>query len=100
LEVCSSSLLGGGSGDPSQNYPDIADGGQVTVVNSQQQVIGDGTLSAGAYSTGLLTAQYYNWKAAVPGGLPRYGVEVGTNRGTVWFSQQQMKAGPSTGLGC
>ncbi len=35
-----------------------------------------------------------------PGGEARYGIQAGQNRGTVWFSEMQMRKGPGLSLGC
>jgi hypothetical protein len=100
IELCTSPALGGG-GTPAEDYPDVTSGGQVTILDQQQHVITTATLTSGAsMNTGLLDGQFYNWSAKVPAGLARYGVEIGHDRGTVWFSERQMHAGPSTSLGC
>jgi hypothetical protein len=89
LEVAVSMLDGD---TPSEAYPDISDGGQVTVIDSDHNVIGTGTLSE--TGTGGLDNDYYTFTSKVPGGEQRYGIQIGNNRGVVWFSQQQMHQGP------
>lgn len=96
LEVAADALNGTNTSD----YSDISDGAQVTVVNSSGTVIANGTLSfSKAENLGLISADIYNFTVTVPGGLSRYGIQVGQNRGTVWESASQMKAGPSLCLG-
>jgi Protein of unknown function (DUF2510) len=100
--------------------PDITDGTQVTVTDSSGHVIGTGTLaeddspaamaaekqydqlqlSLGALGGGGPGMSIYTFTATVPGGEPRYGIAIGQNRGTVWFSQSQMRSGPQLSLGC
>jgi hypothetical protein len=36
----------------------------------------------------------------VPGGEARYGITIGHNLGTVWFTPAQMAKGPGVSLGC
>lgn len=93
----------------------------VTVLNSAQNVIGTGTLaddnskaaaklalqydklqlSLGALSgSGTSGMSLFKFTAQVPAGQPRYGIQVGSGRGTVWFSESQMRAGPGLNLGC
>lgn len=74
------------------------DGGQVTVIDSDHNVIGTGTLSE--TGTGGLDNDYYTFTAKVPGGEQRYGIQIGnSSRGIVWFSQQQIHQGPHICLG-
>ena len=97
-------------------YPDITDGSQVTVTDPSGTVFGNGTLSYSKADTlrFLLEAeaQYpqigatlasdiaiYTFTVTVPGGEPRYGIQAGRNRGTIWQSAAQMKAGPGLTLG-
>jgi hypothetical protein len=83
-------------------YPDVTEGSQVTVVNSSGQVIGTGTLSydaADAVSQDLEWSEFYQFSVTVPGGQPRYGIQVGSGHGTVWFTAQQMQHGPGLCLG-
>jgi hypothetical protein len=102
IELCDSTVLnGGGTGNIATDFPDITDGGQVTVVNQAEQVIGTGTLATGqAVNLGLVSGQDYTWSAQVPAGQARYGVQIGQNRGAVWFSETQMRSGPGTELNC
>jgi Protein of unknown function (DUF2510) len=94
LEVAVRTLDGN---TPSQTYPDISDGGQVTVIDSDHNVIGTGALSE--TGTGGLDSDDYTFTTKVPGGEQRYGIQIGNNRGTVWYSQQQMRRGPELCLG-
>jgi hypothetical protein len=94
VTVCGD-LLGGTSATDA--YPDITDGGQVTVTDSASHVIGTSSLSLKS-STTLMDD--YMFRVTVAGGEARYGIEVGQNRGTVWFSETQMRTGPSLSLGC
>jgi hypothetical protein len=82
----------GGAGD------DLSDGDQVVVVNSAGTVIGNGTLatvSSGPGTDNIGSEDVFSFKVTVPGGLPRYGIQVnGTRHGTLWESAKQMQAGP------
>ena len=91
------------------SYPDITSGSQVTVSDSTGKVIGTGTLSYSSAQTSALVlmsalaaklpsydltqdvAVYTFTVTSLPGGLERYGVKVGQNRGTVWETASQMK---------
>jgi|SRR6516165_8583253 hypothetical protein len=97
VELATTNLLGDGL-SPADAFPDIAPGGQVTVVNSSDQVIGTGTLTQGAMSSGLVSADFLNFTVSVPAGLSRYGIEIGHDRGTVWFTPAEMKSGPGLSL--
>jgi hypothetical protein len=96
-------------------YPDVASGGQVTVTDSSGTVIGTGTLTynPGQTTATLVTATAgsgltaseltafvaeYDFTVTVPGGLARYGIKVGQNRGTIYETAAQMKD-PSLTLG-
>ena len=116
----SGSLTAHGQEDVCVDAPDVTDGSQVTVTDSAGHVIGTGTLATdnsaaarraeaqqavlaaglaqfGGDQTGLTI---YDFTVTVPAALPRYGISVGQNRGTVWLSEREMRAGPSVGLGC
>jgi hypothetical protein len=98
-------------------YPDMTAGAQVTVTDSSGKVIGTGTLASDPGATlrsarmlaagipGTSAGTYLGWVAVysftvtVPGGQPRYGIEIGHNRGTVWFTPAQMQKGPGLSLG-
>jgi hypothetical protein len=83
-------------------FPDVTDGSQVTVVNSSGQVIGTGTLSydpSDAISGDPEWSEFYDFTVTVSGGQPRYGIQVGSGHGTVWFTAQQMQRGPTLCLG-
>lgn len=81
---------------------DIQDGAGVVVINSAGTVIANGVLKFKTTDDmGLLIgeADLFTFTVQVPGGLPRYGIQVqGVNHGTVWFSATQMKAGPGLSL--
>lgn len=86
----STGLFSGGS--PSDLFPTISDGVQVTVVNSSNTVIGTGTLhqvSSPAETVGQ-TDSYTFTVANLPGGLTRYGFEIG-GKGTVWDTPSEAK---------
>lgn len=78
-------------------YPDITDGSQVTVIDSASHVIGTGSLNATSTTTLM---DKYSFRVRVPGGEARYGIEIGHDRGTDWFSEKEMRAGPGVSLGC
>jgi hypothetical protein len=108
-----------GGVEVSNAYPDITDGSQVTVTDSSGTVVGTGTLSysktqtdaealvlgtamglgANADDLDLDVGVYTFTVTGLPGGEARYGIKVGQNRGTIWFTASQMKAGPSLTLG-
>jgi hypothetical protein len=80
---------------------DLSDGSQIVVVNSAGTVVGTGTLSTsgGTNLGGGDFADTFSFAVTVPGGLSRYGIQVGgTSHGTVWESAQQMKSGPALTL--
>jgi hypothetical protein len=97
-------------------YPDVTNGGQVTVTDSSGKVIGTGTLSYSKADTFnfLLQATVKYEKAmadlapdvaiytfrvtGLPGQLSRYGFTVGKGRGTIWVPLAQVK-GPGLTLG-
>jgi len=111
--------------DVQDAYPDITSGSQVIVTDSSGTVIGTGMLSydkaktfalttgtavilakkTGASASGIASAlsqdvAIYDFSVSgLPGGLVRYGIKVGHNRGTIWFTAAQMKAGPGLTLG-
>jgi hypothetical protein len=74
-------------------------GSQVVVVNSSGTVIGNGTLAAVSSGPGIDNfgeEDVFSFKLTVPGGLARYGIQVGgTSHGTVWESAAQMQSGPA-----
>jgi hypothetical protein len=77
---------------------DLSDGSQVVIVNSAGTVVGNGTLAlkhSGPGLDGLDEEDVFGFTVTVPGGLPRYGIQVnGTRHGTLWDSASQMKSGP------
>jgi hypothetical protein len=81
---------------------DLSDGSQVVIVNSAGTVVGNGTLAlkhSGPGMLGIGEEDVFSFTVAVPGGLPRYGIQVGgTSHGTVWDSAAQMKSGPALSL--
>jgi hypothetical protein len=74
-------------------FPDITDGAQVTVVNSSNTVVGTGTLylQGNQAQTVGESDSYIFTVSKLPGGLARYGFEVGHNRGTVWETPSEAK---------
>ena len=114
VEVFANPLNGATGGD---TYPDIAAGSQVTVTNASGAVIGTGSLVYDSGTTkaaeqafaaaipGTSASIYSEWVEAfsftvrVPGGLDRYGIETGQNRGILWFTAAQMSKGPALSLG-
>jgi hypothetical protein len=81
---------------------DLSDGSQVVIVNSAGTVVGNGTLTAVSSGPGLLgigQEDVFSFKVTVPGGLPRYGIQVGgTSHGTVWETAAQMQSGPALSI--
>ncbi len=76
-------------------FPDITAGSAVRVVDSSGTVIGAGTLAASDPSSWGPQDAVYAFVVTVPAGQPRYGIEIGRNRGTEWFTEDQMRKGPS-----
>lgn len=90
-----------GSGMTVQDaFPDVTNGSQVTVVDPSGKVIGTGTLSYAKGDTGaaIQWAMAYDFTVTVPGGETRYGIQIGHDRGTVWFTPAQMTKGPALQL--
>ena len=87
--------------DPSVG-DDLSDGSQVVVVNSAGTVVGTGTLAVKSSGPGLDnigSEDVFTFQVTVPGGLPRYGIQVGgTSHGTVWQSAAQMQSGPALSI--
>jgi hypothetical protein len=81
---------------------DLSDGSQVVIVNSAGTVVGNTTMTLKHSGPGLLNfgeEDVFSFTVTVPGGLPRYGIQVGgTSHGTVWDSAAQMKSGPALSL--
>lgn len=86
-------------GPPSEVFSDISDGGQVTVVNSSNTVIGTGTIHLqGSPAETVGESDTYTFTVSnLPGGLSRYGFQVGQNRGTVSETPSEAK-NPSLSL--
>jgi hypothetical protein len=76
-------------------FPDITGGSPVTVVDTSGEVIGTGVLAPSDPTSWGAQDAVYSFTLAVPVGEPRYGIEVGHNRGTAWFSEAQMRTGPA-----
>ena len=76
-------------------FPDITGGAPVTVVSPSGKVIGTGMLSPSDPASWGAQDSVYAFTVTVPADEPRYGIQIGRNRGTVWFTAQQMKAGPA-----
>jgi hypothetical protein len=86
----------------SQDYPDITAGTQVVLTNPSGKVLdasalGGGTDAPGG-SGGVGQCNYPFTVRMIPG-QPRYGITIGQNRGTVWFTPANMKNGPVLSLG-
>jgi len=101
--------------------PDVTDGSQVTVTDSAGHVLGTGTLvTDNSPAAQKEISQYDSMSAALgalggdpspgmsvykftvdslPAGQARYGVQIGQNRGTLWFTQKQMRSGADLSLG-
>lgn len=101
LTVSESTLDSGGL-SLSEAYPDIADGGQVEIVNPAGAVVGVGTLSQQKVPAGqaaidalsMSTSEYFTFTVPnLPPGLTRYGIKVGHDRGTLWESATAVKNG-------
>jgi hypothetical protein len=100
----------------SEAYPDVTNGGQVTVTDSSGKVIGTGTLSYSKTDTFSFLVQaevkypqigqslsgdialYRFTVSGLPGGLPRYGFMVGKGHGTIWVNAKNVKD-PGLSLG-
>lgn len=76
-------------------FPDISNGSPVRVVNSSGTVIGTGTLAPSDPSSWGSQDAVYSFTVTVPAGEPRYGIEIGRGRGTVWLTGAQMRRGPA-----
>ena len=76
-------------------FPDITAGSPVTVVNPAGQMIGTGVLAASDPSSWGPQDSVFSFTVTVPAGEARYGIEIGRNRGTNWFSPTQMRKGPA-----
>lgn len=82
------------------SYPDVQAGSQVIVRNSAGTVIATASLGSGHADDGENLADNcrFPFDVKVPGGLARYGIEIG-HRGTVWYSPAEMRNGPKLTLG-
>lgn len=76
-------------------FPDITGGTPVTVVNGSGVVIARGALAASDPSSWGSQDAVYAFTVSVPAGESRYGIQIGRNRGTAWFSESRMHAGPA-----
>ena len=77
---------------------DLTAGSQVAVVGPAGQVVGVGSLTEMPNPPAVdTTALYgdYTFTVKVTGGLPNYGIEIGTGAAPVWFSANKMKSGPA-----
>ena len=81
--------------DISTAFPDITAGSAVTVVDPSGKVIGNSYLVASDPTSWGPQDAVYSFTVTVPAGESRYGIEIGRNRGTAWFNDQQMRAGPA-----
>ena len=82
----------------------------MTVTDASGKVIGTGELQYDSKATNTWAKKmgdlgewgaetFYNWTVTVPAGQDRYGVQIGHDRGTVWFTEKQMQHGPGLSLG-
>ncbi len=99
----------------------ISDGTQAVVTDSSGKVIGTGTLVTDNSKAALAVEQQYDQlqlglgslggntsgmsiydftASGLPSGLSRYGINLGSGHGTVWFSEKEMVAGPGRSLSC
>lgn len=93
MEVLESCLSAG------TDYPDIASGAQVVITDASGNVLAVTALgSMKDITTALNGVCDYPFTVTVPPGLPRYGVAIGHDRGTVWFTASQMRRGPALSL--
>lgn len=70
------------------------------VVSQYDKVQADLSALPGGFGSGNGAAAW-KFTVTVPAGLARYGIAIGgPDRGVVWFSAQQMAAGPGLSLGC
>lgn len=76
------------------DYPDIGDGTQVVITDPAGTVVATSALGTGGPVPGPMGGCNYPFTAAVVAGQPRYGVTIGRDRGTVWFTAAQMRRGP------
>ncbi len=75
-------------------YQDIRSGAQVEVTNERNEILAVGSLTSGSGGT------YWFTVTEVPTGHRLYGVHVGNaNRGVVWKSETEAKAGFFLSLG-
>jgi hypothetical protein len=102
--------------------PDVTDGSQVIVTDSAGHVLGTGTLATDNSAAAQKTIHEFDSLQAImpaslggndspgmsiytftirdlPAGQARYGVAIGKDRGTIWFSEHQMRAGANLSLG-
>jgi hypothetical protein len=93
-------------------YPGMHDGTPVIVRDDQGHRVSSGKLVFNMAATGQDQEKFINdpenggdfvavfdFTVAVPPGLKRYGITVGTGHGEAWFTSQQMLAGPVLTLG-
>ncbi|MDX8145196.1 hypothetical protein SK854_24005 [Lentzea sp. BCCO 10_0061] len=72
----------------SGGYADIALGGQVEIVNQDNEVLGVGTLQTGAGAR----CSFRFTVSGIPEGERLYGAKIGNaNRGVIWKSQQEAR---------
>lgn len=92
-----SSITTDGSGgcDGSGPYNDISAGGEVVISDDTGKTLAITSLDSG---TGDSSRCDFAWSATVPSGKGFYGVTV-SHRGTVKFSEAQMRQGPGTTMG-
>jgi hypothetical protein len=84
---------------PADAFPDIQDGGQVTVTGPSGVVLATGTLAETSAPGTVAVWDFYTFTVTVPGGQARYGIQIGRDRGTVWYSGAEMRSGPALCVG-
>lgn len=80
----------------STDYPDITSGAQVVVTDASGKVLAVTALRSSKDISSL--ACDFPFTVTVPSGQSRYGIVIGHNRGTVWFTSAEMKHGPGLDL--
>lgn len=81
-----------------QAFPDITGGTPVTVVNPAGAEVGSALLSPSDPTSWGPQDAVYAFVVTVPAGEQKYGIQIGRDRGTVWFTPAQMLRGPAVTL--
>jgi hypothetical protein len=81
------------------DYPDVSTGAQVIITDASGKVLAQGALGGEkTVSQPLGDECDYPFTVQVPSGQARYGITIGHNRGTVWFTPAEMRRGPGLSL--